>query len=132
VGGGAIKRLCDDLRQFAIEARQLGLAAVMDEWDNIGGRVRAFDGPEWRIKHTTDRARRADIVVSVVGRQYADGHAEREIVMDCPDTPIITPAQARKLARALNAAAHSADRVCDSGLRKNLLGGTHSPRPAPE
>jgi hypothetical protein len=29
----------------------------------------AFDGPEWRIKHTTDHGRRADIVVSVVGLQ---------------------------------------------------------------
>ena len=40
-------------------------------WDNIGAALRAFDGPEWRIKHTTDHGRRADIVVTVVGLQYA-------------------------------------------------------------
>jgi hypothetical protein len=83
-------------------------------WDNIGAALRALDGPEWRIKHTTDHGRRADMVVSVVGLQYADGHAELEIaeleiIIDCPDTPIITPAQARKLARALIAAADSAE-----------------------
>jgi hypothetical protein len=78
-------------------------------WDNVGAVFRAFDGPEWRIKHTTDPGRRADIVVTVVGLQYADGHAECEIIIDCPDTPIITPAQARKLARALIAAADSAE-----------------------
>jgi hypothetical protein len=75
------------------------------DWDNIG----VFDGPEWRIKYTADPGRRADIVVSVVGLQYADGHAELEIIIDCPDTPIITPAQARKLGRALIAAADSAE-----------------------
>jgi hypothetical protein len=77
--------------------------------DNIGAAFRAFDGPEWRIKHTTDHARRADIVVTVVGLQYAEGHAELEIIIDCPDTPIITPAEARKLGRALIAAADAAD-----------------------
>jgi hypothetical protein len=71
--------------------------------------VPSFDGPEWRIKHTTDHGQRADIVVAVVGLQYAGGHAELEIIIDCPDTPIITPAEARKLARALIAAADSAE-----------------------
>jgi hypothetical protein len=33
----------------------------------------------------------------------------REIIIDCPDTPIITPAEARKLAGALIAAADSAE-----------------------
>jgi hypothetical protein len=112
-----------------LRRRQLGPAAVMDEWDNIGATLRALDGPEWRIKHATGHGRRADIVVTVVGLHYAEGHAELEIVMDCPDTPIITPAQSRKLARALNAAADSADGVCGSGLRKNLWGGTHSRSP---
>ena len=56
-----------------------------------------------------DPGLRADIVVSVVGLQYADGHAEFEIIIDCPDTPITTPAEARKLARALIAAADSAE-----------------------
>jgi hypothetical protein len=78
-------------------------------WDNIGTAFTAFDGPEWRIKHTTDPGRRADIVVTVVGLQYAEGHAELEIIMDCPDTPIITPAEARNLANALIAAADSAE-----------------------
>jgi hypothetical protein len=83
-------------------------------WDNSGAAFRALDGPEWRIKHTTDYGRRADMVVSVVGLQYADGHAELEIaeleiIIDCPDTPLITPAQARKLGRALIAAADSAE-----------------------
>jgi hypothetical protein len=84
-------------------------ATLIDEWDNIGAALRAFDGPEWRVKHTTGHGRRADIVVSVVGLQYADGHAECEVIIDCPDTPIITPAEARKLATALIAAADSAD-----------------------
>ena len=83
-------------------------AAWFDERDNTGGAFRAFDGPEWRIKHTTDHGRRADIVVSVIGLQYADGHALCEIIIDCPDTPIVTPAVARRLARALIAAADSA------------------------
>jgi hypothetical protein len=48
-------------------------------------------------------------VVSVIGLQYADGHALRDIIIDCPDTPIITPAEARKLGRALIAAADAAD-----------------------
>ena len=78
-------------------------------WDDIGTAVRAFDGPEWRVKHTPDHGRRADIVVTVVGLQYAEGHAELEIIIDCPDTPIITPADARKLARALVAAADAAE-----------------------
>jgi len=81
---------------------------VMDS-NNIGAAFGAFDGPEWRIKHSSDQARRADIVVAVVGLQYAEGHAELEIIIDCPDTPIITPAQARKLGRALIAAADAAD-----------------------
>jgi len=80
------------------------------EWDNnIGAAFTAFDGPEWRIKHTTRRRRRADIVVSVIGLQFADGHALREIMVDCADIPIITPTQARKLASALIAAADSAE-----------------------
>jgi hypothetical protein len=84
-------------------------AALVDEWDGIEEAFRAFDGPEWRIKHTIDHGRRADIVVSVIGLQYADGHALREIIIDCPDTPIISPAEARKLGRALIAAADAAD-----------------------
>jgi hypothetical protein len=78
-------------------------------WDNIGAALSAFDGPEWRIKDITDHGRRADIVVTVVGLQYAEGHAALEIIIDCPDTPIITPAEARKLANALIAAADSAE-----------------------
>jgi hypothetical protein len=77
--------------------------------EDIGAAFRAFDGPEWRIKHATDHGRRADIVVTVVGLQYAEGHAELEIIFDCPDTPIITPTEARKLGRALIAAADSAE-----------------------
>ena len=84
-------------------------ATLVDEWDNIGAALRAFDGPEWRIKHTIDQGRRADIVVSVIGLQYADGHVERKLVIDGPDTPTITPAEARKLGRALIAAADAAD-----------------------
>jgi hypothetical protein len=73
------------------------------------GAARAFDGPKWTIKHTTDHRRRADIVVSVIGLQYPDGHVERKVVIDCPDTPTITPAEARKLGGALIAAADAAD-----------------------
>ena len=81
----------------------------VDEWDNVGAAFRAFEGPKWRIKHTTDHRRRADIVVSVIGLQYADGHAERDVIIDCPDTPIIKSAEARKLGKALIAAADAAD-----------------------
>ncbi len=81
----------------------------MTGWDDIGAALRAFDGPEWRIKHTTDPGRRADIVVTVVGLQYAEGHAELEIIIDCPDTPTITSAEARKLGWALIAAAGAAE-----------------------
>lgn len=79
------------------------------EWGSVGAAFRAFDGPEWKIKCTTDHRRRADIVVSVIGLQYADGQALCEIIIDCPDTPIIRPAEARKLAWALMAAADSAE-----------------------
>jgi hypothetical protein len=78
-------------------------------WDNSGAALRAFDGPEWRIKHATDHGRRAEIVVSVVGLQYAEGRAALEIIIDCPDTPVIAPAEARKLGRALIAAADAAE-----------------------
>jgi len=84
-------------------------ATLVDEWDNIGTAIRAFDGPEWRIKHTTAQGRRADIVVSVVGLQYADGNALCEVVVDCPDSPVVTSAEARKLGRALLAAADAAE-----------------------
>jgi hypothetical protein len=83
-------------------------ATSVDEWDHIEAACRAFDGPEWRIQHTADHGRRPDIVVTVVGLQYADGHAECEVIIDCPDTPIITPAEARKLGTALIAAADAA------------------------
>jgi hypothetical protein len=46
-------------------------ATLVEKWDNIGAAFRAFDGPEWRIKHTTRHGQRADIVVSVIGLQYA-------------------------------------------------------------
>jgi hypothetical protein len=84
-------------------------ATRVDEWDTTGAAFRAFDGPNWTIEHTTDHRRRADIVVSVIGLQYADAHVERKVVIDCPDTPTITPAEARKLGSALIAAADAAD-----------------------
>lgn len=90
---------------FAPPAR----ATCVGEWDNVGGGRRAFDGPEWRIKHIARHGRRADIVISVIGLQYADGRALREIIIDCPDTPVMSPAEARKLAWALIAAADSAE-----------------------
>ncbi|OBH06182.1 MULTISPECIES: hypothetical protein [unclassified Mycobacterium] len=83
-------------------------ATRVGEWEDFGVGFRAFDGPEWRIKHATGDAGRVDIVVSVIGVQYADGRALREIIIDCPDTPVMTLPQARKLARALMAAADSA------------------------
>jgi hypothetical protein len=87
-------------------------ATCVEEWDTIGAAFRVFDGPEWRMKHVTNHGRRADIgdiVVSVIGRQYADGHAERKIFIDGPDAPVITPTEARKLSRVLAAAADAAD-----------------------
>ena len=104
------------------------MGGLVTDWDNIGAAFRAFDGPEWRIKHTTDHGRRADIVVTVVGLQYPEGHAELEIIIDCPDTPIVTPAQARELARALIAAADSAAAIID-GKHPSGNGKTyHAPR----
>jgi hypothetical protein len=79
-------------------------ATRVDEWENVEAAFRVFDGPEWSINHGTQ----ADIVVSVIGRQYVDGRAECQVVIDCPDTPIIAPAEARKLAQALIAAADAA------------------------
>ena len=75
----------------------------------LGAAFRAFDGPEWRIKHAADHGQRADIVVSVIGLQYADGHALCKIIIDCPDTPVVTSAEALKLAGALIAAAGAAE-----------------------
>ncbi len=80
---------------------------MVDEWDNFRAAFRVFDGPEWSINHA-GHGPRADIVVSVIGRQYVGGHAECQIVIDCPVTPIIAPAEARKLAQALIAAADAA------------------------
>ena len=88
-------------------------------WDNSGAALGVFDGPEWRIKHTNDPGRRADIVVTVVGRQYVEGPAELEIIIDCPDTPTITPAEPRKLATALIAAADSAEGCLARHTRPN-------------
>lgn len=87
-------------------------ATWVDEWESIGAAFRVFDGPEWRIAHVANRGRCAetgDIVVSVIGRQYADGRAEREIIIDGACSPVITPPEARKLGRALMAAADAAD-----------------------
>ncbi|OBJ03053.1 hypothetical protein A5659_18530 [Mycobacterium sp. 1165196.3] len=82
-------------------------ATMVDEWDNLGPAFRVFDGPEWSIDHP-GHGQPAEIVVSVIGRQYVDGHAECQVVIDCPDTPIIAPAAARQLGRALIAAADAA------------------------
>ncbi len=87
-------------------------ATWVDEWESIGAAFRVFDGPEWRIKHVANHGRCADngdIVVSVIGRQYVDGHAEREIIIDGACTPVVTPAEARMLGRALIAAADAAE-----------------------
>ncbi len=98
-------------------AAQLDLAAPsgatwVDDWESIGAAFRVFDGPEWRIKRVANHGRCGnvgDIVVSVIGRQYADGRAEREIIIDGACTPVVTAAEARKLGRALIAAADAAD-----------------------
>lgn len=87
-------------------------ATWVDDWESAGAPFRVFDGPEWRVKHIANRGLCADIgdiVVSVIGRQYADGHAEREIIIDGACTPVITPAEARILGKALIAAADAAD-----------------------
>lgn len=87
-------------------------ATWVDEWESIGAAFRVFDGPEWRIKRVANHGRCGtvgDIVVSVIGRQYADGRAEREIIIDGACSPVIAPAEARELGRALLAAADAAD-----------------------
>jgi hypothetical protein len=98
----------NDLATGADPAAPSG-ATCVDEWESIGAAFRVFDGPEWSIKQVGNQGRCADIVVSVIGRQYADGHAEREIIIDGAHTPVITPTEARKLGRALIAAADAAD-----------------------
>lgn len=80
---------------------------MVDEWDTVETAFRVFDGPEWSINHA-GRGPQSEIVVSVVGRQYVDGHAECQVFIDCPNTPVIAPAQARKLGQALIAAADAA------------------------
>jgi hypothetical protein len=87
-------------------------ATWVDEWESVGAAFRVFDGPEWRIKRVANQGRCAgvgDIVVSVIGRQFADGRAEREIIIDGACTPVITPTEARKLGSALIAAADAAE-----------------------
>jgi hypothetical protein len=87
-------------------------ATCVGEWGNFAAAFRVFDGPEWRIKRVADRGRgthSGDIVVSVIGRQYVDGRAECEIIIDGPHTPVITSTEARKLSSALSAAADAAD-----------------------
>ncbi|MCV7443994.1 hypothetical protein AWB91_03420 [Mycobacterium paraense] len=87
-------------------------AIWVDEWESAGAAFRVFDGPEWRIKQIANHGRCADtgdIVVSVIGRQYADGRAEREIIIDGACTPVITAAEARMLSGALAAAADAAE-----------------------
>lgn len=72
-------------------------------WD---GGARLFDGREW----TVDSANGSDITVSVHGMQYADGRVVTRIAVGglCPDWPI-TSQGARRLARALIAAADAAE-----------------------
>lgn len=82
---------------------------AIDEWSSFGAALRAFDGPKWRIERTVDQKRQGDIVVSVIGLRYASGNARREILIDCPDSPIMTPAEARMLGSALIAAAAAAE-----------------------
>jgi hypothetical protein len=64
------------------------------------GDHRIFDGKEWTIEH--------DITATVYGTQHRDGRIERKIAVGCPPDPI-TPAEARRLATALIAAADAAD-----------------------
>ncbi len=80
---------------------------MVAEWDNVGAVFRVFDGPECSINHGGDGPQ-IEISVSAIGRQYVDRHAECQVVIDCPDTPIIAPAEARKLGNALIAAADAA------------------------
>ncbi|OQZ92141.1 hypothetical protein BST11_06500 [Mycobacterium alsense] len=87
-------------------------ATWVDRWESTGTTFRVFDGQEWKIKPVADHGGRdpiGDIVVSIIGRQYADGHAEREIIIEGADASVITPTEARKLGSALIAAAEAAD-----------------------
>jgi hypothetical protein len=54
------------------------------------------------------RLDRDAITVTVYGTQHRDGRIERKIAVGCPPDPI-TPAEARRLATALIAAADAAD-----------------------
>jgi hypothetical protein len=69
------------------------------------GRMRA-DGGSLRMRRTTFAGAPAWLVA-----RFPAGHAECEVIIDCPDTPIITPAETQKLGRALIAAADAAARL---------------------
>jgi hypothetical protein len=73
-------------------------------WD---GGARVFDGREWTVESASEGA---DITVSIHGMQYADGRVVSRVAVGglCPDWPI-TSQRARRLARALIAAAEAAD-----------------------
>ncbi|MCV7200339.1 hypothetical protein [Mycobacterium angelicum] len=73
-------------------------------WD---GGARLFDGREWTVDSVNGGS---DITVSIHGLQYADGRVVSRVAVGglCPDWPI-TSQGARRLARALIAAADAAE-----------------------
>jgi hypothetical protein len=77
-------------------------------WD---GATRVFDGREWTVESGNDGH---DITVTIHGMQYVDGRIVSRVAVGglCPDWPI-TSQRARRLARALMAAADAADSLED-------------------
>ncbi|BBX97079.1 hypothetical protein [Mycobacterium lacus] len=71
------------------------------------GGARVFDGREWTVESASEGH---DITVSIHGMQCADGRVVSRVAVGglCPDWPI-TSQRARRLARALIAAADAAE-----------------------
>jgi hypothetical protein len=92
---------------FAEIALPAGAVSALP-WDSDGWRC--FDGSSWCIERTTRGA--ADIQVTIVGVQYADGRIERQIeVHELHHDEPITPLEAQQLGAVIAAAADEVDRL---------------------
>jgi hypothetical protein len=81
-------------------------AVDVHEWRDDGdgeGLCRYFRGSSWVVEQTR---------IAIAGFQHRDGSVVRHIALAEQDVPeILTPAQARQLARALFTAADEAERM---------------------
>jgi hypothetical protein len=91
----AVRRAQAAAQAEAAEAEAAAAEAVIAEAETVIAAARL-------------RLDRDAITVTVYGTQHRDGRIERKIAVGCPPDPI-TPAEARRLATALIAAADAAD-----------------------